>query len=92
MFRDKNHSFKREFTLLPKELGIHIPLNLDPYFLVNPNTVRSQVFAKQELREIFAKKFKELGSKVAMYLFLSLHEGLLSYRRRLQPSKEYMQN
>jgi hypothetical protein len=36
MFRNKNNSFRREFTLLPTELGIHIPLNLDPGFLVNP--------------------------------------------------------
>ncbi len=38
------------------------------------------------------KSFKFFWSKIATYLFLGLHNGCLSYRRSLQPSKENIQH
>ncbi len=37
------------------------------------------------------KNYTFFWSKIAMYLFLGLHRGRLSYRRSLQPSKENIQ-
>jgi hypothetical protein len=38
------------------------------------------------------KNLKFLIKKIAIYIYLGLHKGRLSYRRSLQPSKENIQH
>jgi hypothetical protein len=63
----------------------------DPAFYVNAvPDIRIRVLDDRVLYNFIGEKVNILGSKIVAYLFLGLHEERLSYRRSLQPSKQYI--
>jgi hypothetical protein len=84
----------RYSTVLPVQ---HLEQQLLKNSVVDPDSLIQyfkwiQVSMTKNLKKYSRKKLIFFRSKIAIYLYLGIHKGRLSYSRSFQPSKENIQH